>query len=72
MDLISLPVVCPRCGAVSMSEYPIQVVLMALTRWNNMALYCNCHESPWSASPADMQRIRDYLGAEWCAVHRGL
>jgi len=55
-----------------MSEFPVQVVLIALTRWNNIALYASCHDAKWSARPAEVQQIRDYLGTEWLDAHRDL
>jgi len=64
-DSVALPVNCPRCGESSWSEFPVEVVRIALTQWNNMALYCHCHEANWSASPEEIQRIRVYLGKDW-------
>ena len=49
-----------------MSEFPVQVVLIALTRWNNIALYASCHDAKWSARPAEVQQIRDYLAGNLC------
>jgi hypothetical protein len=66
---ISLPVTCPHCGASSMSEFPLPVVLIALTRWNNMALYAECHATSWSASPDELERLREYLGPDWLSKH---
>jgi hypothetical protein len=63
--VVALPVNCPRCGESSWSEFPI-----ALTQWNNMALYCHCHESNWSASPAEILGIRVYLGKDWLDSHQ--
>jgi hypothetical protein len=35
--------------------------MVALTQWNQMALYANCHPPSWSASPLELQAIRAYL-----------
>lgn len=44
-----------------MSNFPIGVVIVALTQWNQMALHASCHESSWNASPSDLQAIRAYI-----------
>lgn len=66
---VVLPVTCPKCGKNSMSEFPIAVVAMAMARWNNMALYANCHEGGWDAQDSELERIRSYLGVEWLRQH---
>lgn len=67
---ILLPVTCPVCGTESLTEYPVLVVMTALTRWHNMALYASCHEGSWDASSAEMARIRAFLGDPWIEAHR--
>jgi hypothetical protein len=67
-----LPVTCPICGVESMTAYPAIVVMTALTRWHNMALYASCHPGTWDASQAEMARIRDFLGEPWIEAHRHL
>ena len=69
IDMILLPVTCPICGLESMTAFPVQVVAIALSRWNNMALYASCHEGSWSASPSEIAKIRDFLGSEWVKAH---
>jgi hypothetical protein len=69
---IPLPVTCPICGTESVTAFPALVVLTALTRWNNMALYASCHEGSWNASPAEIERIRAFLGEPWIDAHRYL
>jgi hypothetical protein len=72
VEMISLPVLCPRCGQSSQTKFPVPVVVIALTRWNNMALYCECHDSNWTATQEEIQTLRAYLGQEWLDAHRDL
>jgi hypothetical protein len=72
VEMIALPVSCPRCGQSSQTEFPLQVVLIALTRWNNMALYCHCNESNWTATQEEIQMLRAFLGQEWFDTHQEL
>ena len=67
---ILLPVKCPKCGSESLSEFPVIVVMMALTRWNHMALHASCHEGSWDASVAEIRQIRQYLGNDWIQTHQ--
>jgi hypothetical protein len=59
---VLLPVKCPQCTTGSMAEFPIIVVVTALTRWNHMALYGTCDHPPWDASAQDLEAMREYLG----------
>ncbi len=67
---VLVPVTCPQCGIKSLSEQPIIVVVTALTRWNRMLLRALCHEEAWDATPAELEAIREYLGAAWIEQHR--
>lgn len=62
---VSIAVTCPHCGTESLSEFPVIVVVTALTRWNNMALYAACHQQRWDASTVELQGIRRQMGEEW-------
>jgi len=62
---VAIPVRCPQCDRESLYNFPEIVVLTALTRWNNMQLYAPCHDISWSATPSELQRIRQYLGDNW-------
>jgi hypothetical protein len=62
---VKIPVRCPHCDIQQLCEYPEPVVVMALTRWNNMNLYVPCHDGYWSASRDELQAIRQYLGEAW-------
>jgi hypothetical protein len=68
--MIALPVTCPQCGVDSWFEFPVQVVVIALTSWNNMALRASCHEESWSATESELTKIRDHLGAAWIEANR--
>jgi hypothetical protein len=65
IPLVKIPVRCPQCDLEQLCEYPEPVVVMALTRWNNMNLYVPCHEGHWSASRQELHAIRQYLGEAW-------
>jgi hypothetical protein len=56
-----LPVTCRHCGIESFTEFPAEVVKVALTQWNNLALHADCHAGTWDASESEMKRISDYL-----------
>ena len=67
ISLVQIPVRCPRCQLEQLGDYPEPVVLVALTRWNNMNLYAPCHDIYWSASASELRAIREYLGESWIA-----
>jgi hypothetical protein len=63
--MVALPVRCPKCGAVGLSEFPVVVVAIALVEWNNMCLYAPCHEGGWDAGERELEAIRQHLGRDW-------
>jgi hypothetical protein len=65
IPMVKIPVRCPHCDVEQLCEFPEPVVVMALTRWNNMNLYVPCHDGYWSASRPELQAIRKYLGERW-------
>ena len=65
IPVVKIPVRCPRCDIEQLCEFPEPVVVMALTRWNNMNLYVPCHAGTWSASRNELHSIREYLGEAW-------
>jgi hypothetical protein len=65
IPLVKIPVRCPQCDLEQLCEFPEPVVVMALTRWNNMNLYVPCHDGYWSASRQELHAIRQYLGESW-------
>jgi hypothetical protein len=65
LESVRVPVRCPRCGQVSLCEYPAVVVVTALTKWNNMNLYVACHPGSWDASEEDLSMIREVIGTDW-------
>lgn len=60
-----LPVKCPKCGEKSLSAFPARVVQIALTRWNHIALYADCHGTSWDASDEEMEALRAFVGQAW-------
>lgn len=67
---VRLALICPTCGNEQVVEYPVAVVAIALTRWNNMNLHSSCHPISWSASPCELKKIRDHMGENWIEEHR--
>jgi hypothetical protein len=65
VPVISLPVRCPQCGALTSTEFPVVVVTIALVKWNNMCLYAACHEGTWDASDRELDLLRQHVGANW-------
>jgi hypothetical protein len=64
-DEIQIPVRCPRCGNVSLTEFPVLVVVTALIKWHRMRLYAGCHTEGWDADAGELARMRAYLGERW-------
>ena len=67
---IFLPVKCPQCGEKSLSAFPILVVHVALTRWNHIGLYADCHEQSWDASDEEVQALRAFVGEDWLQAQK--
>jgi hypothetical protein len=67
--MVAIPVRCPKCGAVGLSEFPVVVVAIALVKWNNMCLYAPCHEGGWDAGERELEAIRQHLGRDWIWEH---
>jgi hypothetical protein len=65
LPTVRIPVQCRDCGRDQLAEYPIPVVAIALTRWNNLLLHSCCGRDSWDASAEELQRIRAHLGAAW-------
>ncbi len=62
---IRFPVSCPKCGREELGEYPVAEVAAALiTPASTLRLYAQCHEYHWTARPAELEQIREYL-SEW-------
>jgi hypothetical protein len=59
---IAIPVTCRQCGKTSMMHIPRLVIVTALTKWNCMALYTDCHPGSWDASAAEIEKIREFVG----------
>jgi hypothetical protein len=61
---IRFPIVCPLCGTEAMTEYPIADVANALlSRSTELKLHAPCHDYYWTASQAELQQVRQYMGA---------
>jgi len=62
---VRFPVTCPECGKETLGVYPIAAVASALlTDTDPLVLSVLCHPAhSWSASPAELAQIREYLGA---------
>jgi hypothetical protein len=64
-ESVLVPVTCPKCRQVSTCQYPLLVILAALTTWHSMNLYVPCHRGSWDATEADLSAIQEYLGEAW-------
>jgi hypothetical protein len=67
---VSIPIQCPRCGTPTLADFPVAVVVMALTSWKQMRLYSACHEGAWDATPSELEAIRVHLGDVWIEARR--
>ncbi len=65
IPLVKIPIRCPHCDTEHLCDYPEPVVVMALTRWNNMNLHVPCHDVYWCASQGELRAIRQHLGEAW-------
>jgi hypothetical protein len=61
--IVRFPVICPRCGEESLTEVSIALAAEALMRNEGAQLKAACHNLYWTASPAEMQQLRKYMGA---------
>ncbi len=68
---VKIPVRCPHCDTEQLCDYPEPVVVMALTRWNNMNLHVPCHDVYWCANQSELQAIRRHLGEAWIKSRSG-
>jgi hypothetical protein len=61
---IQFPVICPLCGAESLTEYKAADVASALlSRSAELKLYAPCHDYYWTASRGELRQVRQYMGA---------
>jgi len=61
---IQFPVNCPKCGGEELGEFPVAEVAAALLApTTTLRLYARCHEYHWTAHPAELAQIREYLAA---------
>lgn len=63
--VVRFPVTCPECGVEVLSAFPIASVAAALIDHGPIKLQANCHSVSWTATPIELEQIRDYLGAPW-------
>ncbi len=69
MAMVHMNVRCTHCGNEALRTYPALVVFVALTRWKQMALHCECRSDSYSASPLQLDSIREQVGPDWIAEH---
>ena len=58
---VRFPVVCPRCGVESLAEVSVDLAAEALMRNEGIQLKSACHNLYWTASPTEMQQLREYM-----------
>src|SRR5258707_7844836 len=61
--IVRFPVLCPRCGVESLAEVSVDLAAEALMRNEGIQLKSACHNLYWTASPAEMQQLREYMSA---------
>jgi hypothetical protein len=61
--MLRLPVVCPRCGVENLAEVSVLLAADALMRNEGIQLRAACHNLYWTASPIEMQQLREYMSA---------
>lgn len=71
---LRFPVVCPQCGAENLLSLSVATIATALLRGTAIELRVNCHALRWSADPAEIEQIREYLAsiAELTQTHLDL
>jgi hypothetical protein len=65
--VVRFPVTCPECGAEALSAFPIDAVAAALIDRSPIKLRASCHSVSWTATPIELEQIREYLGAPWAS-----
>jgi hypothetical protein len=61
--IVRFPVVCPRCGVEGLAEVSVDLGAEALMRNEGIQLKSACHNLFWTASPTEMQQLREYMSA---------
>ncbi len=59
--IVRFPVVCPRCSVESLAEVSVDLAAEALMRNEGIQLKSACHNLYWTASPTEMQQLREYM-----------
>ena len=68
---VRFPVVCPECRKEMLSSFRIADLMPALLNGRKIALHASCHGRTWIASDAELEQIRQYLGAVRIDSHSG-
>lgn len=58
---IRFPVVCPKCGRETLTEFSVNEVVYALNRGSDISLVATCHDMIWTATELELQQIHEYL-----------
>jgi hypothetical protein len=68
--VVRFPVVCPRCGVESLAEVSVDLAAEALMRNEGVQLKAACHNLYWTASPTEMQQLREHMRAGFVVEQR--
>jgi hypothetical protein len=60
---MKFPVTCPECAAELLTEFPVPFIANALATGKGIRLYASCHDTFWTATFLERQKLREYLGA---------
>jgi hypothetical protein len=68
--IVRFPVLCPRCGTESFAEVSVAFAAEALMRNEGVQLKTVCHNLYWTASPIEMDQLREYMSAMYVDEQR--
>ena len=61
--IVRFPVVCPRCSTESLAEVSVDLAAETFMRNEGIQLRAACHNLYWTASPIEMDQLREYMRA---------
>ncbi len=61
--VVRFPVICPRCGTENLAELSVVIAAEALMRNEGIQFKAHCHNLYWTASPREMEQLREYMSA---------
>jgi hypothetical protein len=62
-SIVKFSVICPVCQREVLTSLPFIYAAEALIRGKNIRLHASCHDKWWDASSAEVEQVREYVGA---------